>query len=172
MTADPVEEFEEYRSELLEKLGGRGGVEVMRSAAEDLEQLWRSATAEQLTRQASPGDWSAHETLLHLIDSELVYGVRMRMIATQDEPPLPGYDQEAWIQRFGPLESDPRESLEIWLALRRLNLRVLEALGEEEMDRVGLHSERGPESIRLIADLLGGHDLNHLDQIRSAIEGK
>lgn len=172
MKADPVEEFEQYRSELLELLEGRAGIEVMRSTLEAMEGLWSASSEVQLTKQPSAGEWSAHETLLHLIDSELVYGVRVRMIATQHEPPLPGYDEKAWIGRFGPLEADPRESFEIWSGLRRLNLRIFESFTDDELDRVGLHSERGPESVRLIIDLLGGHDLNHLQQIRSAIGGQ
>jgi hypothetical protein len=54
--------------------------------------------------------------------------------------------------------------------LRTANLRVLRRLGAAEMERVGMHSERGPESLGHLIKLMGGHDLVHRRQIDRVLE--
>jgi hypothetical protein len=56
--------------------------------------------------------------------------------------------------------------LETFEALRRANLALWARSTEQERARVGLHSERGPESFDLTFNLAAGHDRFHLDQAR------
>jgi hypothetical protein len=86
-----------------------------------------------------------------------------------DRPALLGYDQAAWTARFGGLDPDPSATVERWRALRAANLRVCESLTPAEWERVGVHSERGEESVRLIVQLQAGHDRVHLDQFRRGL---
>jgi hypothetical protein len=50
--------------------------------------------------------------------------------------------------------------------LRGRNLRFVSRLSPAERERVGLHSERGPESVWHLVTLLAAHDLLHRRQIR------
>lgn len=121
---------------------------------------------QELNRSTGLGEWSLRDVLNHLSDSDLVSATRIRMIVTQDRPTLVGYDQEAWTARFGRLDATAQEIIDRWQVLRRANLRLLESLSPEEWERVGLHTERGPESVRLTVQLAAGHDRVHLDQFR------
>jgi hypothetical protein len=167
--ADPVTEFEQYRQELLTALAADDPVEVLRSTLNEVPRLVAAASADQLTRSPSPGEWSPRDVLSHLADTDLVVSTRLRMIVTQDRPTLVGYDQNAWTARFGGLDPDPRDTIDRWQALRRANLRLCDSLNSEEWQRVGLHSERGEESARLIVQLHAGHDRVHLDQFRRGL---
>jgi hypothetical protein len=51
-------------------------------------------------------------------------------------------------------------------ALRTANLAWLGSLSDEEMDRAGIHEERGAESVGQIVKLLAAHDLVHRNQIQ------
>jgi DinB superfamily len=166
---DPVTEFELYRQELLAALSSDDPVAVLRATLDEVPRLVADASVEQMNRSPAPGEWSPREVLNHLSDSDLVAGTRIRMIVTQDRPTIVGYDQDAWTARFGSLDATPQETVERWLTLRRANLRLYESLLPEEWDRVGLHSERGPESVRLNVQLLAGHDRVHLDQFRRGL---
>ena len=118
--------------------------------------------------QARGGDregWSVLHTLRHLADSEIVYGYRIRLIIADETPAIPGYDQDAWADRLAYDRGTVVECVEDYAAGRRMTLRLLRALPEADWDRYGLHSERGQESVRRIATLLAGHDLNHERQI-------
>ena len=54
---------------------------------------------------------------------------------------------------------------------RAVNLGLLERLPAEAWDRVGLHAERGEESIRSIVATYAGHDRIHLAQIETIRTG-
>jgi hypothetical protein len=108
----------------------------------------------------------------HLADSDLMAGMRVRMIVTQDRPMLVGYDQEAWTARFSRLDADVAETLERWRALRRSNVEIFQSLSPEEWERVGLHTERGEASARLTVQLMAGHDRMHVAQFRRAAQSR
>jgi hypothetical protein len=57
------------------------------------------------------------------------------------------------------------EALDQFTVVRRVNLRLWEHLTESDLTRVGLHSERGEESLGLMRKIYAGHDLAHLRQL-------
>jgi hypothetical protein len=53
----------------------------------------------------------------------------------------------------------------VFTLLRRTNLRLIERASPEDRARVGVHVERGEESLDHLYRLYAGHDLLHLRQI-------
>lgn len=154
-----------YVRALLEVLGERDPVEVMEELDGWLDRRFSGLPEAALRRPEAPGKWSAADVVQHLADSELVFGFRMRMILTEDRPPIQGYDQDEWAGTLRYPEVPLTESGAQLSALRAANLRVLRRLGPMEMQRVGIHSERGPESLGHLIKLMGAHDLVHRRQI-------
>jgi hypothetical protein len=99
-----------------------------------------------------------------------VWGYRVRLVLSQDRPPLTGYDQDSWASRLGYAESDPREAFDAFRVLRRANLRLVERASPEDLRRVGVHAERGDESLEHMVRLYAGHDILHLRQIERILE--
>ena len=156
---------EAYVRALLEVLGEREPLEVLEELDGWLGRRFSGVPEASLRRPEAPGKWSAAEVVQHLADSELVLGFRMRMILTEDRPAIQGYDQDKWAGTLRYPEVPLAESRAQLLALRAANLRVLRRLGPAEMQRVGMHSERGPESLVHLIKLMGAHDLVHRRQI-------
>jgi uncharacterized damage-inducible protein DinB len=119
----------------------------------------------ELTRPERPGKWSVGQVLRHLVDTEWVYGYRYRKAVGESGSAIVGYDQDRWAQGLRYADADPGETLEEIAALRGLNLRWLDRLSDEQLDRFGEHDERGRESVRHMIKLIGGHDLLHRNQI-------
>lgn len=166
---DPVGEFELYRQDLFRRLGNDDPLDVFRTTIPTVSNLVLNTSEERLQLKPAPDEWSAWEVVNHLTDTEWVYGVRVRMIVVQHEPILVGYDQATWVTRFGPLDSDLETVIGRWQLLRHNNLRLYESLSAEEWERVGMHTERGPESVRLMVRMLGGHDRLHIEQIQQCL---
>ena len=101
----------------------------------------------------------------HLADSELVGGLRLRMVLAHDRPLLMAYDQDLWADRLRYGDADLRDALEQFTALRRVNVRIWQRLRPADLIRVGIHGERGEESLELMRQLYAGHDLLHLRQL-------
>jgi hypothetical protein len=144
-------------------------LERLKTTPRELVALLGTAKTESLRRSPGPEEWSPATVLTHLADAELVYSVRIRMALTADRPYLAAFDENAWVRRFAELDTDPKEALVRWRALRDANLRVLDSLEPGEWKLTGLHAERGELSVAHIADLLVQHDRAHLAQIRAGL---
>ena len=154
-----------YTRALLELLGARDPIEVLGELDPWLARRTSAIDEDTLRRPESPGKWSVMEVIQHLADSELVFGFRLRMILTEDRPQLQSYDQDAWARTLRYRDAQLQAALGQLRSLRAANLLVLGRLSPVELQRVGLHSERGPESADFLLRLMGGHDLVHRRQI-------
>ena len=154
-----------YTAALMELLGSRDPRDVLRSTPSVLAGRVSALSPESVRVPEGPGKWSIVEVVQHLADSELVGGWRYRMIIAHDRPAITGYDQDAWADRLGYGEADMNEALLQFAVLRRANLRLVDGLAPGDLDRVGVHAERGEESVARMLRLYAGHDLLHLAQI-------
>ena len=154
-----------YVSALLGLLGNKDPVVVLHEMPGALQRFLETVPAAIVTSPEAPGKWSIRDVIQHLADSELVGGFRLRMILAHDRPPLMGYDQDLWANRLRYCDVDVRDALEQFTALRRANARIWERLTPADLTRVGVHSERGEESLEHLRRLYAGHDLLHLRQL-------
>lgn len=161
-----------YVAALLEVLGDRSPLEVWAEHADAIDRLTHDVSAADAVRPEREGKWSIAQLVSHLVDTELVYGYRLRMILAQDAPAIQGYDQDAWAERLYYQQEDLATlRMELRVARNR-NLRLARRLSTGELDRVGHHAERGPERVSHIIRLVAAHDLVHrrqLVRIRQAI---
>lgn len=158
-----------YTARLLALLGERDALDVLRRTPAQLRAAVNNLSAGQLGTPEGPGKWSAAQVLYHLADSELVGAFRFRMILAHDRPAIPGYDQDRWVERMHPqtrdIEAAVATALEQITLLRRANVSLFEGLSQADRARVGLHSERGEESLAHMERLYAAHDLVHLRQL-------
>lgn len=73
------------------------------------------------------------------------------MILAQDRPPLVGYDQDLWESRLRYRDVDFHEALDLFLTLRRSNMRLWAGLSATDLARVLVRSddlERATEALR------------------------
>lgn len=154
-----------YVKELLALLGERDPFEVQGELVPWIRERISGLDEDELRRREAPGKWSVMEVIGHLADTELVYRYRMRMAVAQPGSPIPAYDQDRWVEGLGYNDADPEATIRELEELRSANLAWLRGLSDEEMGRIGVHEERGPESVEGILRLLAAHDLVHRRQI-------
>lgn len=162
---DPPQERAKYPKAVLDLVGGREPLSVLRETPAALARAIEGLFPAQLRKPEAPGKWSIAQVLQHLADSDLVWGWRVRLILAQDRPTLTGYDQDLWAERLHYADADPQEALEQLHVLRRGNLNLIARATPQDLERVGVHSERGEESAGYLCGLYAGHDLLHLRQI-------
>ena len=154
-----------YVRALLDLLGPREPLDVLPELMPWLDRRLRGIPDARLRRPEAPGKWSVAAIVQHLADSELILAVRARLILSEDRPPIQGFDQDLWAERFRYDEA----SIEIALAqlggLRAANLALWRRLTPADLAREMLHSERGPESLGHLLRLMAAHDLVHRRQI-------
>ena len=166
-----IEHARAYVSAILELLGDQDPIAVLRETTNQLDRFVQTTPRHVLARPEAPDKWSMGQVLAHLADSDLVWGWRLRLILAQDRPPLTGYDQDKWASRLGYADADPRDSLALFSILRKTNLRLVERASAEDLQRVGVHVERGEESLAHQLKLYAGHDILHLNQLERIRQG-
>ena len=154
-----------YTAAVLDLLGSADPMRVLHDTPPALTRRLEGLDAEQLSQPESAGKWSIVQVLQHLADSELVWGYRLRMVLAHDRPPITGYDQDLWATRLHYEEADPPQSIHDFTVLRQANLRLLARASAADLSRVGIHAERGEESVAHMIRLYAGHDVLHLTQI-------
>ena len=159
------EQAKAYTGAILDLVGDKKPMDVLKRTPAALEKAIRGLTGKQLSKREAPNKWSIRHVVRHLADSDIVWAWRLRMVLAHDRPPLTGYDQDLWAERLGYDGADVKESLSEFAAVRKSNLRLVNGASAEALKRVGVHAERGDESIEHTIRLYAGHDLLHLRQI-------
>ncbi|HSQ59227.1 MAG TPA: DinB family protein [Acidobacteriota bacterium] len=149
---------------------GRDPLTLMRGAPARLNRAVAGLSAAKLRKRPAKGTWCIQEIVGHLMDTEVVYAYRWHMAFGQSGSPIQGYDQDVWIREEGYRNRkwSVRAMVDHIAAMRRATLYYLERLPRaEKTKRHGMHSERGRETVRRTEELIAGHDINHLEQIRA-----
>ncbi|HVS17339.1 MAG TPA: DinB family protein [Planctomycetota bacterium] len=153
----------------LAALDGRDPFDSLRKTPKRIKKLLKGASEKRLARTPPSGGWSVKQILAHLADGEVMIGSRYRMVVAMDRPALVGYDQDAFVERLGAEKLDSKTLLADFAHARAANLRLLERQPDEAFARVGLHSERGEESLARMLVMYAGHDLIHEAQIERVL---
>jgi hypothetical protein len=170
--SDLPEERAAYAAAVLALLGDRDPRAVLRQTPAALAAAIDGLAEDALRAPEAAGKWAIVHVLQHLADSDLVWGWRLRLILAHDRPAITGYDQDLWAERLHYADADAGQALETFGVLRAANLRLLDRSIPTDIARVGVHSERGEESIGYLCRLYAGHDLLHLKQIARIAAGR
>ncbi len=145
---------------------GREPVALMKQAPARFARAVAGLSAGQMRKRPARGKWSIIEILGHLQDTEFVYGWRVRMSLAQPGTAIQGYDQSVWTDVLRHRRANAKRLLDRIRTMRDATLETVTQMPRPYWKRYGMHSERGKETVRRTLELLAGHDLNHLDQIK------
>jgi DinB superfamily len=144
-------------SELLERY--RRGAELVAVAI-------TGAAGSELDFSPAPGQWSIRQIMAHLSDSEMVGATRFRKVIAEENPTIDAFDQDAWARNLDYARRKTSQTLETFRRIRAENYELLKDLPEQAFDRKGMHSERGPVSLRQFLLGFAEHAENHATQLR------
>jgi hypothetical protein len=159
-----------YREKMFNVLADRDPLQVLAQTPSALVDIVGQHSTTVLRTRPFEGKWTPNEIIGHLADSECVYGYRLRLILSENNPAILGTNQDQWVAALGHNEREPQELVEIFRTLRLLNLTLWKRTSPQDLKRTGQHNERGTESLGVMLRLLAGHDLSHLDQITRYIQ--
>jgi hypothetical protein len=128
--------------------------------------LTENLPIELLTRAPLAGEWSAVECLLHLIDVEQVFTVRIKaFLAGQD---FPGFNPDQHGTKLAGSPA-PLDLAQEFARLRSANLNLLNQVGEADLARQARHEELGLVTMDQLMHEWATHDLNHTIQAERAL---
>src|SRR5581483_1443870 len=151
---------EQYRNRMFANIDKQDPLKLQAATPAKLQRLLKGVSSAKLRKKPQPGKWSVAEIVCHLADTELVAGFRMRLILGAPGTPITPFDQDIWVNALHYDKRNVSKAIEQFRALRESNLALLKTLAPEQWKLVGMHAERGPESIETIVKMFAGHDIN------------
>lgn len=114
----------------------------------------------------APDKWSIKELVGHVIDAERIFAYRALCIARGDRTPLPGFEQDDYVNNgvFDACRMD--ELVQEFELVRRANLLMFRHLNDEAWRRRGIASD-AEVSVRALAFIIAGHERHHMEILRT-----
>ncbi|MBO0687507.1 MAG: DinB family protein [Candidatus Dormibacteraeota bacterium] len=138
---------------------------VLRTTPGRWEILVRGLPADLLERLPAPGEWSALDCLVRLVDAEkVVFPVRVRCFLSGE--PLPDLSPER--QGFGRRGRATDLAVE-FTRQRQESLVLLETLSAEDLERTAGHDRFGQVTLRQMLNEWAAHDLLRTVQAERAL---
>jgi len=94
----------------------------------------------------------------------MVFGFRLRQMLAEENPAIQPFNQEKWAVNYLGVSAD--QAVEVFAVLRGWNLQLIETSLPTAAKRTATHPERGVFTFQSFVELIAGHDLNHLSQLR------
>jgi len=125
--------------------------------------------ADAMQWRPKPGEWSAHEVVVHCSDSETQAASRIRVLTSEKNPVIQGYDEAQWARDFD-YHAHPLDVALVTVdAVRANTTALLRRLPDAAWLKEGRHTESdqytAEDWLRIYAD----HLENHARQIEANV---
>ncbi len=130
----------------------------------------------QLPREAweykpSPQDWSVHEIVVHMADSESMAALRVRKLIVEPGSTLMAYEEAKWAGALDYQHQDIECALDIIRLARQTTYDLLKRLPDEPLAHSVTHPEMDqPYTFETWLDIYSRHIPDHIDQMRRSVQ--
>jgi uncharacterized damage-inducible protein DinB len=108
------------------------------------------------------GKWTLKDILQHLIDTERIFVYRALRIARKDQTPLPGFDENRYVDFAYANQREVNDLMEEFKIVRQSTIHLFRTFTDEQLSFMGTASEK-PVSVRAIGFIICGHQKHHLN---------
>ncbi len=150
------------RNEKIERYGR--GYDLLKAALAEVP-------AEAMKFKPEPKEWSVHEIIIHIADSESNAALRARKLIVEPGGLLMGYDQDEWAISLKYHEHSVEDALETTRLVRKTTYELLKRQPEE----VFAHSVKHPEydesyTFEQWINIYSAHIPGHIEQIHNNVK--
>lgn len=160
------ETAQQYRQRMFVLVNGRDPVRLQAAAPARLAKLLKGVSPAKARKRPAPEKWSIAEIVVHLADTEVVFGYLIRTIVGEPEGArIDGFEQDRWLAVLHYEKRSMKQSFSEYRAFREANVALLRSLAPEQWKVSGTHKVRGLETMEAVVTMFAEHDINHFQQI-------
>jgi uncharacterized damage-inducible protein DinB len=161
------DEYDPYFAPYIQRARSRSLPVTLAAQHDEVVSLLSGLSDEAAAFRYAPEKWSIKQVIGHLLDTERIFAYRALSFARGEQQPLPGFDQDAYVEA-GEFDSRSLESLvKEYRAVRAATLALIEGFDAAAWSRTGV-ANRVEFSVRALAFIVAGHEAHHL----SVLEGR
>jgi DinB superfamily len=145
----------------------RGAIDtLLKKAFRDAQTTFGALSETQGDFAYEPGKWTVKQLLIHLIDAERVFAFRTLWFMRGDRAPLPGFNQDHWMEWADTRDRTVNDLLKEWKHVRQNTLFLFEQCSEAQSQMTGVASTV-KVSVRACFCIILGHQLAHMHTFRA-----
>ena len=145
------------RNEKIE-LYGRGFDMLIETLQDIPREMWKF--------KPEPKEWSVHEVIIHLADSESNAASRARKLIVEPGGAFMGYDQDQWVDTLNYHEHNLEDALEVVRLVRKTTYTLLKKQPDEIFEHIMMHPEYSePYTFENWLNIYSAHIPGHIEQI-------
>lgn len=114
--------------------------------------------------------WSIHEIIVHIADSEANSYVRCRRFLAEPGEDLMAYDENQWARELDYLEQSPEDALELFRLLRKKSYDLVKDAPDEVWTYECFHPELGTTKLNDWLETYERHIPEHVAQMQAVFE--
>lgn len=127
--------------------------------------------AEAMKFKPESTEWSVHEVVIHIADSESNAALRARKLIVEPGGILMGYNQDKWAIELNYHEMDVEDALEVTRLARKTTYELLKRQPEEVFTHWIKHPEmEGQYSFEKWLNIYPKHIPGHIEQIQNNVK--
>ena len=119
-----------------------------------------------------PKEWSVHEIIVHMADSESMSALRARKLIAEPGSMLMGYEEANWADALGYKEQSVEDALEIIKLARKSTYELLKRQPDEVFEHSVIHPEYPdePYTFEQWLNIYAQHIPDHINQLQRAYQ--
>ena len=160
-----AEEFHPYYKSYIDKAEELTLIDGLKQRGSQTTAFLRSIPHNKADYSYAEGKWTLKELVLHIIDAERVFAYRALRIARRDTTPLPGFEQNSYVDASGAGDRSMESIIKEFSAVRIATEMLFENFSEEDLKAIG-EASGSPVSARALGFIILGHEIHHCEIIK------
>lgn len=153
-------EYAPYYSPYIKALGDVNLIEELENSMQNFEEFLTQFPSEKHEFRYAEGKWTIKDIVQHLIDAERVFAYRSLRFARKDKTPLPGFDENEYVDATVANKRTLTDLLQEYKAVRLSTLYLFKSFSDEELMYSGIASNYS-FTVRAIGFIAIGHQKHH-----------
>lgn len=156
----PIHEYPSYFNAYIQVLENVDMIEELEICLHDFIRFVQNIPMDKFDFRYAAGKWTIKDIIQHLIDAERVFSYRAMRISRNDKTPLPGFEENDYVDNANANDRSLQDLLTEFAAVRHSTLLLFKSFSQDQLIRTGTAS--GNEvSVRAIGFIIIGHQKHH-----------
>ena len=158
-------DFPPYFGRYINRVSGMPLLEALDTTKTELLEIFEDIDEEKSNYAYEEGKWTIKEMLSHMIDTERVMSYRALRLARNDKTPLPGFEQDDFVDHANANARTLEELLNEYEVVRNATKVLFETFDNEVLQRKGTVSD-GPMIVAALGYIIAGHERHHVGVLK------
>lgn len=156
----PVNEYSNFNATYIKAAANVELIEELEICLHEFIRFVQNIPMDKFDYRYAEGKWTIKDIIQHVIDTERIFAYRALRISRNDTTPLPGFEENDYVENTKANERGIQDLLAEFSAVRYATLFLFKSFSEEQLKRIGTASGTAI-SVRAIGFIIIGHQKHH-----------